>query len=82
MGAAILDREDPTKVLYRTKPYLLAPATEYELTGDVPCVVFPCAAITDGGDRVAVYYGAADTVVGMAFGRISEILRFVKENSL
>ena len=81
MGAAILDKDDPTKVLYRTKPYLLAPATDYELAGDVPCVVFPCAAITEG-DKVAVYYGAADTVVGMAFGRISEIVEFVKKNSL
>jgi beta-1,4-mannooligosaccharide/beta-1,4-mannosyl-N-acetylglucosamine phosphorylase len=34
------------------------------------------------GDKVAVYYGAADTVVGMAFGYISEIIDFMKKNSI
>jgi glycosidase,-related len=61
----------------------LAPATLYETTGDVPNVVFPCAALHSiEEDKVAVYYGAADTVVGVAFGRISEIVKFTKENSL
>ena len=83
MGAALLDLQDPSIVKYRTKPYLLAPAELYELTGDVPNVVFPCAALHSiEEDKVAVYYGAADTVVGIAFGRISEIIKFTKENSL
>ena len=47
----------------------------------MPNVVFPCAALQDG-ERVAVYYGAADTVVGMAFGYISEIIDFVKRTSI
>ena len=81
MGAAILDKDNPAKVLYRTQPYLLAPAASYELQGDVPNVVFPCAALTEG-DKVAVYYGAADTVVGVAFGYISEVLDFIKANSI
>ena len=81
MGAALLDLNDPSKVIYRSQPYLLAPAAPYELAGDVPNVVFPCAAITSG-DRVAIYYGAADTSVCMAFGYISEILDFLKHNSL
>ena len=80
-GAAILDKDHPEKVLYRTRDYLLAPAAPYELQGDVPNVVFPCAALQDG-ERVAVYYGAADTVVGMAFGYISEIIDFVKRTSI
>lgn len=77
MGAALLDKDDPTKVLYRSMEYLLAPAAPYELQGDVPNVIFPCAALTEG-DKVAVYYGAADTCVGMAFGKISEIIDFLK----
>ena len=80
MGAVILDKENPEKVLYRTRDYLLAPAVSYELQGDVPNVVFPCAALQDG-ERVAVYYGAADTVVAMAFGYISEIVEFTKKHS-
>ncbi|MCM4164543.1 MULTISPECIES: glycoside hydrolase family 130 protein [unclassified Arenibacter] len=83
MGAAILDKERPDKVLYRTKPYLLSPQTTYECMGDVPNVVFPCAALHSiEEDKVAIYYGAADTVTGLAFGRLSEIVRFTKENSL
>ena len=78
MGAALLDKENPERVLYRSKPYLLAPAAPYELMGDVPDVVFPCASIQDG-DRVAIYYGAADTCVGLAFGHISEIINHLKE---
>ncbi|MDO4215187.1 MAG: glycoside hydrolase family 130 protein [Bacteroidales bacterium] len=80
MGAALLDLNDPSKVLYRTQSYLLAPAEIYELTGDVPGVVFPCTALTDG-DRVIIYYGCADTHVGAAYGHLSEILDFVKRNS-
>ncbi|PRZ01602.1 beta-1,4-mannooligosaccharide/beta-1,4-mannosyl-N-acetylglucosamine phosphorylase [Marinilabilia salmonicolor] len=81
MGAAILDSENPSKVLYRTQPYLLAPNETYELTGDVPNVIFPCAALCDG-EKVAVYYGAADTVIGLAFGYLDEIVAFTKNNSL
>lgn len=82
MGAAILDEHQPDIVKYRSRPYLLAPAEPYELMGDVPNVVFPCASIQDENDRIAIYYGAADTVTGIAFGYINEILKFVKENSL
>lgn len=81
MGAAILDLKDPSRVLYRTKPYLLAPAAPYELVGDVPNVLFPTAALSDK-EKVAIYYGAADTSVGLAFGYLQEILDFTKSNSL
>lgn len=83
MGAALLDLDDPSKVLYRSRPYLLTPETQYECMGDVPNVVFPCAALHDlEQDKLAVYYGAADTVTGMAFARISELMTWLKENSL
>ena len=83
MGTALLDLEQPDKVLYRTQPYLLGPATNYEMVGDVPNVVFPCAALHEvENDRLAIYYGAADTCVAMAFGHLSEVIDFTKENSL
>ncbi|MCP3927862.1 MAG: glycosidase [Bacteroidetes bacterium] len=80
MGAALLDTYHPNKVLYRSRPYLLAPAEIYELTGDVPNVIFPCATLHDD-EKMAIYYGAADTVVCIAFGYIREIVDFVKSNS-
>ena len=50
----------------------------YEQVGDVPNVVFPCAALVDyGADRLTVYYGGADTVVCLAHAHLSELLEFV-----
>jgi beta-1,4-mannooligosaccharide/beta-1,4-mannosyl-N-acetylglucosamine phosphorylase len=83
MGSVILDKENPHIVRYRTQPYLLTPSTTYEQIGDVANVIFPCASLYDEEkDRVSIYYGAADTVVALAFGRISEIIKYTKENSL
>ncbi len=82
-GAALLDLEQPWKVLYRTRPYLLNPRAYYECVGDVPNVVFPCAALVDPPtDRMVIYYGGADTVTCLAFAKVSEIIEFTKENSL
>lgn len=82
-GAALLDLEQPWKVLYRTGPYLLHPETLYECTGDVPNVVFPCSTLVDGPTgRIAIYYGCADTCVGIAFGYIGEIIDFIKKNNV
>ena len=81
-GAALLDLEQPWKVLYRTDPYLLAPWADYEMVGDTPNVAFPCAALTDPETgRIAIYYGGADTVTCLAFGELSEIIAFTKSNS-
>ena len=80
MGGAILDLEKPWKVKYRTIPYILSPQTAYECVGDTPNVLFPCAALTEG-DKLTVYYGGADTVTALAFGKISEVVHFIKENS-
>ncbi len=83
MGAALLDLEKPWKVLYRGAPYLLSPQMLYECVGDVPNVVFPCASVVDGATgRMAIYYGAADTVVGLAFARVDEMVEWVKANAV
>jgi beta-1,4-mannooligosaccharide/beta-1,4-mannosyl-N-acetylglucosamine phosphorylase len=83
MGAALLDLEQPWRVIYRTAPYLMSPQRLYECVGDVPNVVFPCAALVDGETgRMAIYYGAADTVVALAFAQVDELLAFTKANAL
>lgn len=83
MGAAILDRDEPWKVLHRADCFLLAPHEDYELAGDVPNVVFPCAALCDADSgRIAIYYGGADTVVGLAFTTVDETISFIKEHDL
>jgi len=83
MGAALLDIEKPWKVLYRTDNYILTPQTYYERVGDVPNVVFPCAALHDkSSGKIAIYYGAADTVVALAFTLEDELLSYIKSNSV
>jgi len=82
-GAALLDLEQPWKVLARSGEYLINPREIYETAGDVPNVTFPCAALHDPATgRIAVYYGCADTVTGLAFGYIPEIIDFVKRTNI
>jgi beta-1,4-mannooligosaccharide/beta-1,4-mannosyl-N-acetylglucosamine phosphorylase len=79
MGVALLDLEQPWRVIARSRDYLLSPQVDYEQVGDVPNVVFPCAALVDDDlDRLSVYYGAADTVVCLAHAQLSEVLAVVK----
>ena len=82
MGAAILDIDNPAKVLYRTAEFLLTPERPYETTGFVPNVAFPCATLQDAQTgRIAIYYGAADTYVALAFAQVDELVEYVKNNS-
>jgi beta-1,4-mannooligosaccharide/beta-1,4-mannosyl-N-acetylglucosamine phosphorylase len=81
-GAALLDLDQPWKVIARTSPYLMSPQETYECVGDTPNVVFPCAALVDAPTgRIAIYYGAADTVTGLAFCHVDEVIDFTKRNS-
>jgi len=78
IGGAILDINDPSKVLYRSKNYLLSPEEEYEERGFVPNVCFPCATLQDSDGRIAVYYGAADSYVALAFTDLETVIDFIK----
>ncbi len=83
MGAALLDLEKPWIVKARCKDYILAPYELYECVGDVPNVVFPCAALTDAATgRIAIYYGCADTVTSLAFTTVDELMKAMKERPL
>ena len=81
VGGALLDKEKPWKVLYRTRDYLLAPTETYERVGDVPNVVFPSSAIVNDG-ILRLYYGCADTCISIADAKIDELIEFIKTHSL
>ena len=82
MGAALLDLDEPWRVLFRTNRHILTPDAEYEVGGHVPNVVFPVATLLDGSTgRLAIYYGAADTCTALAFAHLGELVDFVKANS-
>ncbi len=79
MGVALLDLETPSRVRLRSNRFCLTPETAYEETGFVPNVVFPCAALADeDSGRIAIYYGAADSVVALAYTDIDTISAFLR----
>lgn len=81
MGGAILDLDNPSVVKYRCGNFLLTPEKWYEERGFVPNVCFPCATIHDSeSGRIAIYYGAADTYVGLAFTQLDEIMAYIREH--
>ncbi len=65
VGAMLLDYEDPREILGRTDEPIFEPKEQYELQGIVPNVVFPCGAVVKDG-TIFIYYGGADTVLGVA----------------
>lgn len=78
IGVAILDINEPSKVLHRCSNYILSPEEWYEERGFVPNVCFPCAALTDADTgRIAIYYGCADSYVGVAFTTVQEIWDYI-----
>jgi beta-1,4-mannooligosaccharide/beta-1,4-mannosyl-N-acetylglucosamine phosphorylase len=82
-SAVLLDLDKPWKVIARAAPYLMSPQMSYECVGDVPNVVFPCAALVDGDTgRMAIYYGAADTVTALAFAYVHELVEWVKAEAI
>lgn len=83
MGCALLDIDKPWKVKMRSRDYILGPEELYECIGDVPNVTFPCATLTDSETgRICIYYGCADSVTGIAFTTIDELINHMKNNSL
>lgn len=75
LGLALLDLEHPEQCLRRGEPWIFGPETAYERVGDVPNVAFPCGhTLAADGDTLHLYYGAADTSMALATGRVSELL--------
>jgi predicted GH43/DUF377 family glycosyl hydrolase len=76
LGALLLDLQDPTKVLARTRDWIMQPEEDYEIDGYYKGCVFPCGKVVI--DRTLfVYYGAADKYVGLATCRLQELLDYL-----
>ena len=71
--AALLDLDDPSKVLARLPYPLFSPEYEWELYGDVNNVVFPTGTAVFGG-TLFIYYGAADKEIAVATINLSELI--------
>jgi len=78
LGAAVLDRDDPSRVIARSDIPILSPRERYERVGNVPNVVFSCGALLEGDDLV-VYYGASDSCICRGSAPLDEIVRLCFE---
>lgn len=85
LGVILVDLDNPERLLYRSPNPILSPETEYEIGKDGECwvqnVVFTCGAVPaedkevlDAGDEILVYYGAADTHICIATGRVGDLI--------
>jgi predicted GH43/DUF377 family glycosyl hydrolase len=78
-GLALLDLENPRRVVGRTDEWIFGPSAPYEVTGDVGKVVFPCGwGVDPAGETVSIYYGGGDSVVGLATVRLADLLACVR----
>lgn len=77
VGAVLLDSKNPLKIIGRSDNPILEPEMSYEKEGQVGNVVFPCGAVILG-QKLFVYYGGGDQVVGVASVNIDNLLRILK----
>jgi predicted GH43/DUF377 family glycosyl hydrolase len=77
LGVALLDLENPARVIRRQETPILSPETTWEQEGQVPQVVFTCGAVEING-LYHVYYGGADAVIGVATVTAEEVERFCR----
>ncbi len=80
LGLALLDLEDPRIVLARADEWVFNPKESYELIGDVDKVVFPCGWIKEG-ESIRVYYGAADSCIGLATVNLPKLIKWLEEHN-
>lgn len=79
LGLALLDLEDPFKLLRRSDEWIFGPQERYEREGDVGGAVFPCGWVLDiTTGKVKMFYGAADTSIALATANLSDLLEYIK----
>jgi predicted GH43/DUF377 family glycosyl hydrolase len=81
VGLALLDLDHPDRCLQRGECWVFGPEAPYEIQGDVANVVFPCGTTLGAdGDTLHVYYGAADTSIGVATASLTHLLAWLDAN--
>lgn len=73
LAALLLEGSDPSRVIARSREPIMRPEEPYEREGFFGGVVFTCGLLAEG-DRVRIYYGAADGVTAVADLSLDEIL--------
>ena len=78
VGAVLLSLKDPEHIIARTEHHLFEPEVSYEREGQINNVVFPCGAVIIG-DEVHLFYGGADSVVGIASMKVKALIALLRQ---
>lgn len=81
LGVILIDKNNPEKILYRSEGFILEPKEDYEKIGMIPNVVFTCGAAVVK-EKLFVYYGGADTVIGLATCKMVDLLKAIQNKSI
>jgi beta-1,2-mannobiose phosphorylase / 1,2-beta-oligomannan phosphorylase len=81
LGAVLLDLKNPSIVLSRSVDTIFEPLEEYERVGMVKNAVFSCGAVVRE-DTIFIYYGGADTVLGVAKVSLRKLLKILLPDNL
>ena len=76
-SVALLDLEDPAKIVHRPKDFIMEPYESWEIKGDVPNVIFSCSSNVVGDD-LYFYYAGADRLVGLATAPFADVVGFAR----
>jgi len=82
LGVMLLDLEDPSRVIGQFPHFILSPREDYERVGETMNCVFSNGAILEDNGDLMVYYGAADTCIGLATAPIADLVDACLENKL
>lgn len=73
LGAALLDAKNPANVLARQDDPIIEPELDWEINGFIPNVIFSCATVLKD-DKVYCIYAGADTVIGVAYIDLQDVV--------
>lgn len=77
LGLALLDKDNPRKIIERSSEWVFGPTTDYERLGDVGNVTFSCGWLIERKE-IRLYYGAADSALCLATGKLDDILVYLQ----
>ena len=80
LGAAVLDRDDPSHVIARSNIPILSPREKYERIGDVGNVVFSCGTLLEGNEELKIYYGASDSCICLGTCTLEDVIHVCQES--
>ncbi|MBN1965635.1 MAG: glycosidase [Anaerolineae bacterium] len=79
-SVALLDLDDPTRVIHRPRTFIMEPQEPWEIRGDVAYALFSCANIVVG-QMVYVYYAGADRLIGLATAPLADVIAFARSGA-